>query len=323
MRDPLPNNETLTKYLLGTLPAAELDYFDELSITDDNFVAALRETENDLIDAHSRNELTGATLARFNSHYLASPLRRERADFGRTFQTWSGDLPGASSPKAPDDTHFAGPSWFSWLEFKPRWAGAAVLAVGIMLIAVAALIVQNRRLQQREAETQARYTELRQREQELQNQVASQRTATLKTEQELARIREERERLDRESNPPAAPVTERVNPVIALVLTVPMRGANQQPTVTIRPGSSTLAAQIELGLADFPLFQAELIDSRNGLILWQRGKINARGADRRKTLSLSVPLHLLRPGNYLIRVTGRPAAAPPELVGDYPFRVVK
>ncbi|MFN2493080.1 MAG: hypothetical protein ABR501_09385, partial [Pyrinomonadaceae bacterium] len=72
------DDQTVTQYLLGSLPEAEAERFDELSFTDDEFADALMAAEKDLVDAYVQGELTGAELEQFKSHYLASPLRREQ-----------------------------------------------------------------------------------------------------------------------------------------------------------------------------------------------------------------------------------------------------
>ena len=55
----------------------DAERLDEASIVDDEIAARLRMVEHDLVDAYVRGRLTGDTLARFESHYLASPRRRE------------------------------------------------------------------------------------------------------------------------------------------------------------------------------------------------------------------------------------------------------
>ena len=86
MSKPTYNNQTITEYLLGSLPEAETERFDELSITDDEFAETLKAAEKDLVDAYVQGELIGAELEQFKFHYLASPLRREKVQFAQAFQ---------------------------------------------------------------------------------------------------------------------------------------------------------------------------------------------------------------------------------------------
>ena len=88
MSDPTKNHQTSTEYLLGALPEAETERLDELSITDDEFAESLQAAEMDLVDAYVLGELTGADLERFKTHYLASPLRREKVEFAKVLQSF-------------------------------------------------------------------------------------------------------------------------------------------------------------------------------------------------------------------------------------------
>ena len=83
------NNQALNEYLLGSLPEAEAERFDELSFTDDEFADALTIAEKDLVDAYILDELNGATLENFRTYYLASSLRRDKVEFARAFQVYA------------------------------------------------------------------------------------------------------------------------------------------------------------------------------------------------------------------------------------------
>src|SRR5215470_9307521 len=79
------HDQQLVRYLLGQVTPDEADRIDELSVVDDDIAARLRSVEDDLVDAYVRGALSGDTLARFESYYLSSPLRRERVRFARSF----------------------------------------------------------------------------------------------------------------------------------------------------------------------------------------------------------------------------------------------
>src|SRR5262249_24530997 len=85
----LPNKpgqaDELVQYLLGVLPPEETERLDEASIVDDDIAARLRRVEDDLVDSYVRGQLSGDTLAQFESHYLSSRHRRERVEFARKF----------------------------------------------------------------------------------------------------------------------------------------------------------------------------------------------------------------------------------------------
>lgn len=86
MNQQLYSPQEMNQYLLGSLPEVETERLDELSLTDAEFADALAAAEKDLIDAYVQDELAGAVLRRFKSHYLASPGRRAKVEFAQAFQ---------------------------------------------------------------------------------------------------------------------------------------------------------------------------------------------------------------------------------------------
>ncbi len=72
------SDEILIRYLLGSSPEEETERLDALSITDAEFSLRLKAAENDLVDAYVKNELSTETVQRFESFYLASPLRSRK-----------------------------------------------------------------------------------------------------------------------------------------------------------------------------------------------------------------------------------------------------
>lgn len=99
------NEREMTEYLLGSSSEEDTERFDAISVTDREFANLLDATENDLIDAYVHGDLTGATLERFETHYLSSVLRRDKVEFARSFQTYAQrhavPNPGALASKLP------------------------------------------------------------------------------------------------------------------------------------------------------------------------------------------------------------------------------
>ncbi len=158
--NPTKNNQTSSEYLLGALPEAETERLDELSFTDDEFAESLQVAETDLVDAYVLGELTGADLERFKTHYLVSPLRREKVEFAKVLSKfwragvgWSLRLsPGEPLPArrgrfAALGVFIAPPPILQW--------GLAAAALA-MLIVGGWVAVENIRLRQQMSQTAAR-----------------------------------------------------------------------------------------------------------------------------------------------------------------------
>jgi hypothetical protein len=88
---------TITRYLLGNLEEEEQDRIEQRYFTDPELLALVEATEDDLIDAYVRGELSAADRARFESHFLRSRRRRERV---KTAEALLAQLPSKSS-RAP------------------------------------------------------------------------------------------------------------------------------------------------------------------------------------------------------------------------------
>ena len=111
-----------------------------------------------------RVNLKGRELERFNSHYLASPVRRERVKFAQGFQVFTEPNAvirfgqGQEENPAESATEQRRGGWFSALSafFAPRFAlqwGLTVAALAL-LIAGSWLAFENVRLRQQMSQTQ-------------------------------------------------------------------------------------------------------------------------------------------------------------------------
>ena len=327
------DQQIVTQYLLGALPEAEAERLDELSVSDDDFVAALSAAEKDLVDAYVHGELTAAELAQFKSHYLTSPLRREKVKFAQVFRVFAEqntDARAAELPKAnpaayaPERRDSSG--WFSGLSgffdsrFAWRW-GLAVAALAL-LITGSWLALKNMRLRQQMSQTQASRDQALRREQELQKEIEAQRLVNSKMEEELAQVRAERERLEQELKQAGAKTATGEGSIVSMILTPPLRGSSQVPTVSIKPGTNRVAAQLQLEAADYPTYRVALMDPASNQALWRSGGLKPSRKGERRSLEISFRSDLLKPQTYILAVTGTSGRGV-EPVGDYPFRVVR
>lgn len=355
MSEQTYNDQDITLYLLGSLPEAETERLDELSLTDDEFANVLNAAEKDLVDAYAQGELAGTALKQFESHYLASPLRRGKVEFAQAFQALAEKNAAAQVVEAQAEnlagsaTKRKGSRWFSALNIfrvqRPALQWGTAFAALALLMAGGWLAFENARLRQQVSQTRARRDVLGQREQELQKEIEGQHSASAKTEQELARAREERERLEqalkqqeaqeqqRATGERRAPEQQRAarqhqpSPggvrIASFVLAPQMRGVGQIPLVSVPAKTDYAAMRLELEPNDYPAYRVVLLDQSSNQTLWRSNKLKPRVTDDGKTLSISFPANLLRPQVYVLRVTGVSANGVAEIVSDHPFRVVR
>jgi hypothetical protein len=132
MTKPEHTKEDLIRYLLGSLPEAEDERFDGLSVSDNEFALELTATEMDLVDAYVQGELSGETLARFETHYLASSARRDKVEFARALQTHGAEAFAPATVAAKPESR--SPGFLAWLgsiakQSTVRWSFAVSAAV--------------------------------------------------------------------------------------------------------------------------------------------------------------------------------------------------
>jgi hypothetical protein len=255
MSEATNKEQAMTDYLLGCLPDAEAERYDELSVADEDFAAALSVCERDLVDAYVRGELAGRVLEQFRLHYLASPLRRDKVTFAKALQVFAEQ--SVADVRSKDVTDGASrQGWFAALSsfLAPRPALQWGLAVGVLILLVAGgwFAIDNLRLRQQMSQAQIRRDELQQREQALQQQLEAEHAANSKAEQELAQVRAERERLDQElkrqngqerTTQPQPPLQASI---ASFILTPGLRGVGQIQTLHIPPSSGRVALQFNL-----------------------------------------------------------------------------
>jgi hypothetical protein len=329
MSNSTNQDQVVTRYLLGTLPEAEREPLDELNITSQEFAESLNAGEKDLIDSYVQGELSGTMLAQFESHYLASPIRRERVEFAEAFQIF------ARKHTAFDDSSIRGQAdlerkrkggWLSTLTIFGGWLPSlqwGLAAAAIVFIAAGAfLLLQNARLRHQMSLEQAHRDELQQRETRLRKELDQQRADNTGIEQELTQVREERARMEEELKQSGKlPVSGTA--IASFVLTPQMRGVGQAQSVSIPFNTSRVTMRLNLEPNDYPAFAVVLIAQSNHQELWRSGKLKAGAKGDHRTLNISFPAGLLKPQGYALQVSGISANGQSEVLSDYPFKVVK
>jgi hypothetical protein len=343
------DDQTLTRYLLGSLGGPEAERLDELSVTDDEVAEALRAAEKDLIDAYVEGELRGAALEQFESHYMASPLRRERVEFARAFRLLAERSAaaraaegGATAPAEPAPARKA-PGVFSasgGLRFpRPAWRWGIASAALALLVAAGWLLFE--RARPRAGADRARTEGTAPDGRQTPERPEGRRAPGAEAGEELARGGEgdarpaEASRTDergpaeeRRAEAPREAAREREarprrSAVASFVLSPQVRGVGELRTISVPAEASDVAMRLELEPSDYTAYRVALLDRPGGRTLWRSRRLGARAAGGAKFLAIRFPAGLLRRQTYVLQVTGVAVGAPPEIVGDYPFRVMK
>lgn len=311
----------LVRYLLGLLPEEEAERLDEQSIVVDEFAARLQCVENDLVDAYVSGTLEGDILERFESFYLASPLRREKVKFAERLlaaaDRASAAAAGNVAPPAARSGVAQVPQRSGRAEtdarVAPRWRMASSLAAAAMLlVACGFLLLQDVRLRRGLSDAEREGAVLGSRAQDLARQLEDQRAANSATMTELDRIR---------ATQPSAPITA-ITPTapVALVLLPQARDVGPVPAIALESGSGIVAFDLTLEAVDFPRYEVALKDPATSRTVWRSGVLTPRST-RPATIAVAVPASVLKPQHYSFDLSGRNAGGAVDIVGSYAFQI--
>jgi hypothetical protein len=311
------SEKLIRRYLLGELVEADQAALEQELLIDQGKFDRAWAVENELVDSYVRGEMSRADRERFEGHYLASPLHRERVAIAESFLTDIDQVVGETvkvSEKEPVG------SWRRSVPLgSPRLVFGMVLVMALLLtFSLVWSYIERIRLTgqianaQKEAQTEREFLKQRERElgarnQEFEKEIAdvSQRNERLKAE--LEQLRQRREA--------AAPT----------ILSFPLAPASvrgekaiPQSTIPLLTGKARLL--MELGDNDYANYQVILQTVEGREILRRRtGKVRF-GKDR-AFATLPFKGGNLTKGDYILILFGQTADGRSEEIYRYFFRV--
>lgn len=304
------DNQMLRRYLLGAASEDETVRLDELSLTDDECALALAAVENDLVDAYASANLSAGEREQFEQHYLASPLRREKAQFAEELQRLGKRAATSLIVQQTEKPAFIN---FAWFKLTPLWQAGFATAALVLLATCVWLVVENRRLQQAVNRERAALTL---REAELQ----AHQTAATNQESELAKLREQfAQAVPSPVSPVAVPTVPALN-LIAFTLAAPLRGAANLPKLAIPPSATQVAIRLELETLAYSRYRVVLRDPLTQRAVWQSGNLAAQRKNG-AAVTVRLPARLLATQRYSFELSGITAENTEERLSAYPFEV--
>ncbi len=331
------DEKQMERYLLGLLPEDKASGLEERGLADYGFFERLLVVENRLIDDYLAGQLSPPDRAQFEQHFLASPKRRERVDFARTFLRSMSQSSAVAAESVPGTIAVVAEE-ISWRErlrsfFSFNNLGFGLAAAAAVLLAVFAgwSFLETRRVREELAQIKRERAELQQREQGLQARLNSQQGQTEELRKELERDRAELERLKAEEARLQPDRTQSSFTAIASIVLRPpgLRGSSpgQSPQLTIYSDTSsarfTLVVPKELIgtiLESYPNVRAELSSGRK--IQWSQDGLKPRSVKAGKAFVVTLPAERLSAGSYQMRLVGSGPSGE-NVIADYPFKVEK
>ncbi len=311
--------EDLHSYLLGVAATPDAEQMDELSVTDNEFADLLGATEKDLIDSYVQGELAAEKVRRFEEYYLSSPLRRGKVQFAQAFREYSDEKSlEAHSGLETESAEHKQTSFLTRLSGFGRLLSAPTLAVAAAVVAVTILFawLAVREPGKRGVEVATNINN---------NADVRQSPSPSVTQPSPAPSVESPQDSPQPTPAPPSPTPNdkiQTLPIIAtFVLKPPLRGTSVTE-VRIPPTATRASARLELESNDFASYSVELVNA-SGVMVWRAAKIKPRNNKVAPSLDLTIPAEDLAPSLYTFRVSGIATNGASEIIGDYPFRVVR
>ena len=294
---PAYDDQLLTQYLLGALPAGQTERLDELSIADDDFAWRLAQVENNLVDDFVRGNLDRQTLQQFHGFYLQSARRRQKVAVAEGFFRLQDKLAQRAV------AGHAGQSWISQF-LVPRKVMAFAMASGLLsaIFVCIFLITDDLHLRRQVDDARAQQVLLDQHARQLENEVAGLRSANAANTSNVSDLKQLK--------------------LVAALLPVPMRGIGSLKTISVPAGADLVVLQLELEAAGFSSYKATLKEAGTQQNIWQSDELAPSTLGDQKILAARIPANLLKAKNYVAEVAGATRSGKTEITGDYAFRVV-
>jgi len=307
----------IRKYLLGELAEADQAALEQELLIDRGKFDRVWAVENELVDSYVRGEMSRAERKRFESHYLASPLHRERVAIAESFLT---NIDQAVEETVEVSEKEPLVPWRRRFPLRsPRLVFGVVLIMALLLtFGLVWSYIERVRLTgqianlQKEAQTERAFLEQREREQASRNQEFEKQIADVSRRNEQLKVELEQLRLRRQS---AAPTI-----FSFLLAPAPVRGEKAPPQSTIPLLTGKAHLLMELDHNDYANYQIILQTVEGREILRSRtGKVRF-GKDR-AFATLPVKAGELAKGDYILILFGQTADGKIEEIDRYFFRV--
>jgi anti-sigma factor RsiW len=311
----LPDNEnTLRRFLLGTLPAAEREALEDRFVLEGELFDALNAAEEDLLEEYARGELSLPERQQIERHLLLVPRNRERVQLLSVMQT------AFERGQARADPAFARQKKDSSFFRSQALRYALAAACLVLVCGVVWWLLPNRA---REDSLQANSAP---------SSNSGVQTPTPEAAPTIPSLATNNQPMTNGSNSSANAVPQNspsnnktdapppprpARPFVATLLLTPgaTRGEGSASELILPARAQAARIRLVLETDDYTRYRAVLSDE-DGATVWTSGTLKARG----QSVTLNIPRRFLREGDYLLKLSGL-TASDSTGVADYSFRI--
>jgi anti-sigma factor RsiW len=334
-------DQTITRYLLGELLPEEQKHIEERYFSDPDLLDQVLGVEDDLIDAYVRRELTAHERQRFETYFLAAPERRERMEIAQALiaridqQAASPDQAVKRAAVSVREKLGWSVAFFGWLRSnRPAIQYALILLLFVGFIGGLWLVLESYR---RAKQINQAHLENLQPNHPAQQQSGQQVTESGEPSADLQEKSKPTlpfgESKSATAEPARHPLTQ-PHPLLASIILTPglTRDVANMPTLVVPRGVQRIRLQLNIeSEGSHSSYHASLQRVGAGEIWSQsikgdqlmKGGKPSTGKTTPSPIVLRLRPKLFKPGEYLLTLTGTTPTGETEVVGDYPFTIVK
>lgn len=316
------NDELMIRYLLGQLPEEEQVRLEEQFFTDDESYQQLLALEDELRFDYARGELTAIERSRFKQRFLLTDEDRKKLAFAGALISQVAVPDAGVRSEVNGTTTRPIPWWRKFSDLLPvqnpvlRYSFAATVLV--VLLGGAWLVFERfrtgepREMAGREQPPHPAGTRDR----------VNDAPVSVQTPPQEAIVEQ---RPPQQSSPDPARPEQRTVPSVATFLLPPglVRGAGGPKQLVLPRGTDRVRLGLSLRRKSEHTSYRAVIQTLEGVEVWKRSGLSARGAGRDQAVVAELPTRLLAAGDYELVVQGATRGGGYEDVDEYYFRIVK
>lgn len=316
---PEINHQFMIQYLLGELPPAWQEQFEERFFTDQESFAQLKRVEDQLVDDYVSDVLSDEQRKCFESYYLNSDRRRQKLKFAQALKRSLSEVtPISETRTSPSFWHSLQMAWQTpalWYSFAALM-GLAFLVGGCLLWALFKLEKQRQQLE----EDRAAFTKSVSENASQHSVPAESPTVTQKSFPSGS------------SSPTQSPLPKQIysdssaKTILSLALDPGTFRDNEviaeTRTLTITPQAKFIHLQLVLKGKEIYSDYRAVLETASGQMILTRSGLHPVKAGLNDFIVLTFPAQALPAEDYILTLSGKQDKEFEELE-DYQFRIVK
>ena len=318
MSAELENELPLRSYLLGNLNQDAQQRIEQQLMTDSAAFDELLCVEDELIEDYLENTLSEKERHSFENYFLLAPERQRQLAFTRTLKRYVAEqkqkndslLPLKKPPQSDRKSHNG---VFKWL----LAAALLIMIGGGSWQALRISRLRNALERAGTTESPKQLMEAQRRNSELGLALQREQAKVLELGQEAASLK------NSTANRPQSLLQGQLRSTIISITLAPglLRDLGGMQRILVPAGTELAQIDLKLESQDFPQYQATLrrVEESN---IWSQTSAGIQTDIQGQFFRLIMPANLLRPGDYVLKLSGIRSNGGLEDVGNYYFRIV-